>query len=179
MTEEEFLTAIQRYVAVSAIGVTAVRGSTRGVLKWLVRSRPKVDLTDFSVTDKARFRAALYVQTSDSSIAFLKEGKRGVSLERPSTSSARRLLQLLPPHCVRVDQGRVVVRGSAGFHGCGIAAQAESSGAGPAWSTVKGLSPSQNAAYQEALRALGAYLGVAAVHLDSMLWLEGTGEMCT
>lgn len=33
MTEEQFLRATQRYVAVSAIGVTAIRRRTPGVLK--------------------------------------------------------------------------------------------------------------------------------------------------
>src|SRR5262249_39092116 len=44
----------------------------------------------------------------------------------------------------------------------------------PAWGTVKGLSPVDNCAYQEALRALARTLNVSPVHLDSLLWLEGT-----
>ena len=59
MSEEELIRAIQRYVAVSAIGVTAVRGRTRGVLAATRAFAASVDLRRFGVADEATFRASL------------------------------------------------------------------------------------------------------------------------
>jgi hypothetical protein len=176
MTEEEFLRAIQRYVAVSAIGVTAVRGSTRGVLKAARTFAAELDLTQFSVADKARFRATLDAETERLQHCLPVGGQ--------AWGVARKALNLFLRDAFYNYYLRTafeLTRAESWFEvplDSMVAAsllKRNPRAAVPAWSTVKALSPSKNAEYQEALRALGARLGVAAVHLDSMLWLEGTG----
>jgi hypothetical protein len=176
MIEVEFLRAIQRYVAVSAIGVTAVRGRTRGVLRAARAFAAKLDLTQFSVTDKALFRAALDAATDRLQHA-LPAGGRSWGVARKAVNLFLR--DALYNHYLRA--AFELAKAEPWFEvplDSMVAAsllKRNPRAAVPAWATVKGLSPSENDAYQEALRALAARLGVAAVHLDSLLWLEGTG----
>jgi hypothetical protein len=190
--------AVQRRVAVVAIGPSAVRGKgNTGVASAAREFLASLSLASFAVTDCRAFREALKSATEQLQNSFPKEGG--------SWGLARKCVNLFLCDAffnryLHLEYGLAVAEEFFEIPLDGIVAKALSqyvrdplrllkrlapldcialkpNGAKvkplPTWPGVKHLTPLVSDAYQEVARDLAGALRITRVHLDTFLWVEG------
>ncbi len=169
------IAAIQNKVAVSAVGASALRGlRTEGVVAHAQRYLATMRLRRFSTSKAADFRSRLDEETLQLQRA-LPSGARFCGVARKALNLFLRdaaYNAFLRAHFglaaaddwYEVPPDAVVAKGLQRY---------DRDHRLPAWRGVKHLTPAASAKYQRLAGTVACEEGIARVHLDTFLWIEG------
>jgi len=169
--EQNLIDLIQRYLAVTSVAASAVRGSPTGTAKAAQQYLATLDLSRFGTSDPEGFQSALDLTTEE------------LAGELPSHSwgVARKLLNIFlhnafynyylrsefqlgfAEELFEVPVDSAVAKGLR---------QRVGKGTLPTWMGVSALTPEKSGRYQEAATTVAISRGCARVHLDALLWVE-------
>ena len=169
----DLIDAIQRRVAVVAIGASTVRGQrTKGVAAAAREFLATVPLKRFGTNSMQAFHAELDRATADLEVAFPKKAR--------SWGLARKCMNIFLRDCFynfylhkHFDLDR-----SKDFHEIPLdkkvaeALRGKASGL-PRWQGVKYLTRNVSDAYQQTAGQLAKKWDIERVHLDTFLWTDG------
>ena len=166
--------ALQRYVAVTSVGASAVRGSPTGTADSAREFLAAVSLRQFGTNRERAFRERLDSAT--------EELRRALPAKRKHWGLARKLINIFLHNAFynhylrthyRLDKAELffeVPLDSAVARGL---RREQSTGEKlPRWRGLVSLTAEENAEYQESAAGLARNWGVARVHLDAVLWVQ-------
>ncbi len=173
MRPKSFIPIVQRKVAVSAIGPSALRGQGKGVLKASQNFLAEMSLDRIPRSSPARFRDWLDRQTELLLDQYPIEGRPWGASRKAINLFLRDVLynkylsrkfsiQEIEPW-LEVALDSAVARGLT---------DAAGRGALPKWPGLKGLTPDVSDCFQDFASEYADDFGVERVHLDMYLWLE-------
>jgi hypothetical protein len=164
---------IQRYIAITSVGASTVRGLPKGTAEAAREFLAGVSLRQFGINSERLFRRRLNRLTDDF--------KGVLPSRRGHWGLARKLLNIFLHNALynyylrkKYSLGRsetlyevpidsVVARGIR---------RAFPAGRCPAWRGLKNLSNVEHEVYQDCAAELAASRGLARVHLDAILWVQ-------
>jgi hypothetical protein len=167
----DLIELIQRYLAVTSVGASEVRGSPAGTAEAARTYLACLDLHRFGTADAESLQSELDAATEE-----LAE-----RIPAHAWGVARKVLNIflhnafynhylrMEFHLDRAEQFFEVPIDSAVARGLRLRF---GKGKLPAWLGVKALTPAANIRYQESATIVAQELGCSRVHLDALLWLE-------
>ena len=169
--KQNLIDLIQRYLAVTSVDASAVRGSPTGTAKAAREHLARLDLHRFGTADPMVFQSQLDLTTKE-----LKE-----EIPAHSWGVARKVLNIFLHnvfynHYLRDRYQLGLAEESFEVPVDSAVARGLRKEAGtfklPAWVSVKSLTAEENGRYQEAATTVAKSRGCSRVHLDAVLWLE-------
>jgi len=173
MRPKTFIPTVQRMVAVTAVGPSALRGQGAGVLGAAQRFLASMSLARIPRSSEPRFQAWLHRQT-DTLLEYLPVEGRPWGAARKAINLFLRdtlynqylskgfILEKLEPW-LELPLDSAVVRGLKSRAGRGIL---------PSWPGLKHLEPDVSELFQSFATEQAFSFGIERVHLDMYLWLE-------
>lgn len=175
----EFLSQVQEYVAITAIGPSSLRNQgSAGVIKTAREFMGKLDFAHFICTKEEEFHSELENATHRLVRALPEKAKswgaarKGINLFLRDALYNQYLSKRYKIHSIenwlevpldrRVAQGLIALGRKGYLAGWHL----------PSWPGLKKLSPNINAEFQSFAANVAAKLGLARVHLDIYLWPE-------
>jgi hypothetical protein len=168
--EQNLVDLIQRYLAVTSVAASAVRGSPTGTAKAAREHLACLDLHRFGTADPVAFQSQLDLTT--------KELEKKIPAH--SWGVARKVLNIFLHngfynHYLRDRYQLGLAEESFEVPVDSAVARGLRKEAGtfklPAWVSVKSLTPEENACYQTAAAIVAKAKGCSRVHLDAVLWV--------
>ena len=165
--------AIQRYIAVTSVGASTVRGSPKGTVDAAREFLAELPLRQFGVESEQLFHRRLNRVT--------EKLQRALPQRRRDWALARKLLNIflhnafynyylrrqnrlhLAETFFEVPVDSAVAKGLR---------RGYPKGAFPAWPGLTRLGQAEHAAYQRCAAELAERKGLARVHLDALLWVQ-------
>ena len=173
MKPNDFIPTLQRKVAVTAVGPSALRGQGKGVLAATQKFLPGISLTRLPKSNPIRFESWLDRQTND-----LLDT---LPLETRPWGAARKAINLYLREALynqylcrrfrinKVEPWLEIPLDSVVARGLKMAGQ---HGELPSWPGLKWLTKPVSNQYQEFASELSKKMKIERVHLDIYLWLE-------
>lgn len=172
--DDDFYRDMQRYIAVTAIGPSALRNQgSKGVIRAAQKYLATVDLGVFRAEDEATFLRTLDKET--------EKLRRTLPREAQNWGAARKALNLfLRDICynrflckrhrlIQTEEWMEIPLDSL------IAASLKRKGTRghlPSWPGLNGLTPEVSLKFQEFAKQIALAQGISRVHLDMRLWTE-------
>lgn len=166
--------ALQRYVAVTSVGASAVRGSPAGTADAAREFLAAVSLRQFGTNRERAFRERLDSTTEDL--------RRALPARRKHWGLARKLINIFLHNAFynhylrthyRLDRAEPffeVPVDSAVARGLRLKQSKDEKL--PTWRGLVSLTAEENEKFQERATVLAQELGIARVHLDAVLWVQ-------
>jgi len=173
MKPNDFIPTLQRKVAVTAVGPSALRGQGKGVLAATQEFLPKIGLARLPKSNRKLFESWLNRQTNSLLDTLPLKTKPWGAARKAINLYLRDALynQYLCRHFrinrvaawLEIPLDSVVARGLK---------KASQHGELPSWPGLKGLTKPVSNQYQEFASELSNRMKIERVHLDIYLWLE-------
>jgi hypothetical protein len=165
--------AIQRYVAITSVGASTVRGSPKGTVDAARRFLTELSLRQFGVSDEGLFHRRLSQATEDL--------RRALPRTRRDWALARKLLNIFLHNAFYNFHLRQRNRLAAAEYffevpvdsavARGLRRECPNGTFAP-WPGLKKLDQRGHAVYQTHAATLAKRKGIARVYLDAVLWVE-------
>lgn len=169
--------SIQRFVATTSVGASTVRGSPRGTADKARAFLTKLQLQQFGVEHESEFQWHLDEAT--------KQLKKRLPRGRRDWALSRKILNIFLRyafynHYLRKQYNLHLAESLFEVPIDSVVAK-ELRKAFPRktfspWPGLKELDPKRHAEYQDRAKVLAHKCGIARVHLDAVLWVQGRGE---
>ena len=176
--KREFLEMVQRKVATNSVGPSTVRGQgAPGLVRIAHEHLVSVDLRRFALARPAAFQGRLDTETSSLLRKFPPAGR--------SWGAARKCINLFLRDClynVYLSEQYGLARAERLLEipldslTAGELRRLDSARSLPRWRGLKHLEARDSAAFQAFALGVANQQGIARVHLDGFLWLQGRGR---
>lgn len=177
MNKTDFIRTVQQFTAVSAVGVSAMRGQGKGVMKTAQKTLGQLNLTQLkAIATQAQYEAWLDQQTEQLLNRF--------PIRNRPWGAARKALNLFLRDCLynkylcaaykmgKVERWLEIPLDSY----ISKELQSKASQTLPRWPGLKHLKKPTSALYQDVATSWSKERGVSRIHLDVELWLKNRND---
>ena len=179
--DDQFYWDMQRYIAVTTIGPSALRNQgSKGVIKAAQKHLAEIDLGDFRTKDEQAFLKVLDAAT-DKLKSALPRGAQNWGAARKACNLFLRDIcynRFLCQHYRLEESEEWMEIPLDGLITTALKRKGQR-GTLPRWPGLNGLTPEVSARFQAFARQVAAQQGISRVHLDMRLWTterERSGE---
>jgi hypothetical protein len=172
---EGLISTVQGFTAISAIGPSALRnqGAT-GVIKATREYLSQMDLKKFQVSSLDRFQCVLDSETAALVRSFPKSARNwGAARKALNLFLRDSLYNRYLSECFHLSELESWLEIPLDSIIAGALKKKSTRGELPPWKGLKNLKPENSLKFQDFASIQAKSIGIARVHLDMYLWIEG------